>query len=419
MEFDYGDRVGKLAESVKGALDTAVNEALVSNRSITVRGGGESIVLWSVLDDVLIDNEVWLVIIFFTKQLQAISSKHTLPDELQSESIKHTVGSLLKAFSSVKKTQNHLDKVKDLLRESHLDIFYSDYVEELYQSYSIAMANVKVTWKGKRSYDGHFQEYCSLCWRLVHKYRRINFGDEGYSNHYCKYHHPNINSGGYHRDKRKVLNAARRRNSLEDREKLKIIGNTSTNRSSSARALYALTGTFSQAYKVISSSNTQEDDGDRLKSVEELMEIASTYFPDAYAKLKDIPQESKTSWGHFFCLVVSRLDPSGLDIESWQDTNELSEKIPIEMNFVPESRWGTLFNVLQRYQSFIKIQKVPQPRGPEKGAVAKNDGLRNKISELANNQIKHNGRINASVIAREVEISPQRASRLIKELGLR
>ncbi|MCE7661643.1 hypothetical protein [Vibrio fluvialis] len=419
MEFDYSDRVGKLAESVEEALDTAVNEALVSNLSITVRGGGKSIALWRVLDNVLIDDEIWPVMASYTKKLQAKFPKQTFPDQLQTTSFKHTVGSLLKVFSSVSRVRSYLDALEYVLSQNPFNNDYSNYVKELHLSYSIAMTKMKTTWKGKRSYDGHFQEYCSLCWRLVHKYRRINFGDEAYSNHYCNYHHPNINSGVYHRDKRKVLNAVRRRNSLEDREKLKIIGDTSTNRSSSARALYALTGTFSHAYKVISRSNTREDEGYSFKSVEELMEIASTYFPDAYEKLKDIPQESKTSWSHFFCLVINRLEPSGLDMESWQDTNELSEKMPIGMDLIPESRWGTLFNVLNRYQAFINIQKVPQPRGPEKGAVAKNDGLRNKISELANKQIKHNGRINASVIARELGISPQRASRLIKELGLR
>ncbi|HCE3704261.1 TPA: hypothetical protein NG682_002992 [Vibrio parahaemolyticus] len=406
MLIDYRLEAKSLVSEVKSALELAIAEAKAQNLSITVRQRGSSILLWKVLKNVRIDDKVYEYIF-------------SIPNRAKLKPTSPTVGNLLLAFTSLKQVKEHLAKAASDIRSISLELEQVDYISELYHCYSIADVYLRASRRTKRSKDEHFQEYCSLCWRLVHKYKRLNFGDEEYSNHYCKYHHPKKNDGIYHKDRRKVLSAIKKRNAAEDFVKLEIIQDPSTSRSKSARILYSLTSTFVESYRKGLGELGQIDGLNGTKDVNELMKIASLHYPTAYDQIKDINLNNEDDWGCFFKQVIGKLDPFGFDEESWADTEELSDSTFIRIDQIPATEWHMLLNILHRYQSFMNIQKIPQPRGPKKGTVAKNEVLRNKISVLATRLHERGERINASSIAREVGVSPQRVNKIVKELGLR
>lgn len=406
MPIDYRLEAKSLVEEVKLVLEVAIAEAKAKNLSITVRQRGSSILLWKVLKNVRVDEKIYEYIF-------------SIPNRAESKSTDPTVGHLLLAFTSLKQVKDHLTKVASDIRSWTLELEQLDYIKELHHCYAIADAYLKASRRTKRSNDEHFQEYCSLCWRLVYKYKRLNFGDEKYSNHYCKYHHPKKNDAIYHKDRRKVLSAAKKRNTSEDLMKLNIIQDPLTSRSKSARILYSLTSTFVESYRKGLGGFTQIDGLYEVKDAKELMKIASFYYPTAYEKIKDINLDSDDDWVCFFSQVIKKLDPFGFDEESWADTEELSENTGITIDQIPAIKWHMLLNIFHRYQSFMNIQKIPQPRGPKKGTVVKNEVLRKKISIIATRLHERGERINASSIAREVGVSPQRVNKIVKELGLR
>lgn len=406
MLIDYRLEAKSLVSEVKSVLELAIAEAKAQNLSITVRQRGSSILLWKVLKNVRIDDKVYEYIF-------------SIPNRAKPKSSDPTVGHLLLAFTSLKQVKEHLTKVASDIRSRTLELEQVDYIKELHHCYAIAEAYLKASRRTKRSNDEHFQEYCSLCWRLVYKYKRLNFGDEEYSNHYCKYHHPKKNDAIYHKDRRKVLSAAKKRNTSEDLMKLNIIQASTTPRSKSARILYSLTSTFAESYRKGLGEFTQVDSLYEEKDAKELIKIASLHYPTAYDQIKDINLNNEDNWVCFIKQVIGKLDPSGFDEESWADTEELSVSACISIDQMPAVEWYMLLNIFHRYQSYMNIQKIPQPRGPKKGAVAKNEPLRNKISVLAARLHESGERINASSIAREVGVSPQRVNKIIKELGLR
>ena len=406
MTINYRLEAKALVQKVELVLESAIAKAKVENLSITVRRRDKSILLWKVLEGVRIDDKIYAYIF-------------SIPNRAKYPPTAPTLGHLLRAFTSIKQVKEHLLKAASDVRSCTLESKQIDYIKELHHCYAIADIYLKASRSTKRSNDEYFQEYCSLCWRLVYKYKRLNFGDEEYSNHYCKYHHPKKNDATYHKDRRKVLSAAKKRKSAEDLVKLRVIHDPYTMRSSSARTLYSLTSTFAESYRKALKGLNQINSLKGEKEFKELMKIASFYYPAAYDQIKTIQLNNNDSWVFFFKQVIANLDPSGFDEESWTDTKDFSDKICISIDQVPKTEWHILFNILHRYQSFMNIQRIPQPRGPKKGTVIKNEVLRDKISNIATRLHKAGERINASFIAREVGISPQRANKIVKELGLR
>ncbi|EPC6194226.1 hypothetical protein ACR0W7_002435 [Vibrio cholerae] len=412
MTTDYQNRASSLVAEVKSVLEAAIDEARTRKLSITVRQRGDSVLLWKVLETVMIDEDIFEYIF-------------SIPNKAKAKPTLSTMGSLLRTFSSLKQVKEHLIQAAIDIRSISLDSDQIDYIKELHHCYVIAGVYLKASRQTKRSKDEHFQEYCSLCWRLVHKYKRLNFSEEEYSNHYCKYHHPKENDSIYHRDRRKVLSAARKRKDKIDIASLSVIKNPSTSRSKSARTLYHLTSSFAESYRKGIADLNLPVNSSTSEIFSELLRVSSAYYPEAYLRIKQIETDETTEWKELFKSIIKSLDPLGYDVVSWDDTNELS--IGEEINTGKETKlatdspidWRVVLNIIHRFQSFSNVSAQPQPRGPKKGNVPKNDILREKIVQIATQQLKKGAKVNASSIAREVGLSPQRVCTLIKELGLR
>ncbi|ENH2301110.1 MarR family transcriptional regulator [Vibrio parahaemolyticus] len=108
-------------------------------------------------------------------------------------------------------------------------------------------------------------------------------------------------------------------------------------------------------------------------------------------------------------MVIESLDDSGVESSRWEASEELNHFDNGPLRFA-------ILNILARYEATQRIYQ-PLKSGPMKGYGA--DVKRREIlRELYRKQLEDNGRVNLSQIAREMGLSRQRVSVLVKELQL-
>ena len=409
--MDYRNRSKELVQDVRRVLLDAIKDTSQKGISITVRRQGDSVLLHEVLSTIKIDKEIF-------EYLTSVPSKKKHKELTKC----YSVGELLRVYSSLKQVKAHIDAAISDIRAMALEPEQIDYLRELYHCYAFSEATLKASRRTKRTKDKHFQEYCSLCWRLIFKYQYLNLGQDNYSNHYCIVHHPKQNDNIYHRDRTRLISAVTKRGRPEELDKIKLISAPLSSRSKSARYLYSLTNTFSEYPReelILFSKNNSKH---WQQSIDNLLKITSKYYAEAYIKLQGFNLTNCDSWVSFFSWVIQTLDPDGYDTESWKETKELLELANVSDQVSHNSSlisWRTLLRIIHRYQAFYNIAKVPQPRGPKKGTIPKNEELRLKIKSIAQIQQIEKGRINASQIAIQVNCSNTRVGQLLKEMGLR
>jgi len=210
--MDYRSESKNLVLDVKRVLLDAIKDTSKKGISITVRRQGDSVLLHEVLARIKIDNEIF----------EYLTS---VPSDKKYKKIKkcNSVGELLRIHSSLKQVQKHISSAITDIRAMTLEPEQIDYLKELYHCYALSESTLKASRKTKRTDDGHFQEYCSLCWRLIYKYQHLNLDQTSYSNHYCIVHHPKQNDNIYHRDRTKLISAVKNRSNAEELDKIKFI----------------------------------------------------------------------------------------------------------------------------------------------------------------------------------------------------
>ncbi|MFS1935437.1 hypothetical protein [Vibrio splendidus] len=115
---------------------------------------------------------------------------------------------------------------------------------------------------------------------------------------------------------------------------------------------------------------------------------------------------SLLDWGY---LVIKSLDNSGFESSRWKASKELIHLNNDQLRLV-------ILNILARFEATQRIYQ-PFKSGPMKGYGADLD-RRKKLTELYHKQLEDSGRVNLSQIARDIKLSRQRVSILVKELKL-
>ena len=291
-----------------------------------------------------------------------------------------------------------------------------DYLKQIYYCFELISILIKKSKRIQRKKDGYFLEYCALCWRLVNKNKILNYDESAdYSAYYCLEHHPKKADWEYHRARLALLKAIENSDhvsyeELIERKKDKLV---------TPLFLYKATAKFASkpSEMVLECFHVEDLWKDRVGRI---IEVSESYYPNASEAIKSISVARLTKWREWFYSVISSLDPSGKDASNWDDScgdwiGESDDKLSQSQYFGER----VVLNILHRYEAVCNINNIPRPRGPKKGAVNKKDGLRSEITSLANIQIEKNNKINASEIGKELNMSRQRISVILKELGLR
>lgn len=249
----------------------------------------------------------------------------------------------------------------------------------------------------KRSYSPHSPlPFCALCWK--HTYS---------SKFYCRDHNPSLNLANHKKAKNKLFTAIKTTSSDEDiLEKFRRYEKGYFKGHRLAPNLYTWTASVVPRAKILIISNDVDADA----NIGLIIETIKNSYPQTTRRL-----------AHFF-----KSKPT-LDLEPWVikiigilDRTYIIWKDTDDERWIKESSQQkliqVLLNFLHRYEAFLVIQNATSKYGPEKGSN-ENLELREDIQRLLAKQRQEIGRTNQSEIARELNLSRQRISVLIKELG--
>lgn len=417
----YEDRLRRaqssLSDDIRKVIDQAYEQSQKQNKPISDGRIEGDLVVADFFDTIIIDSQVSEAI---TKSIN--KSFESIHGEI-------SIGLLLREAKTPHKAKKWILKTEEYLRSRlvNTDCFkfiseqypVIDYLKELYHCLELITMLIKKSKRIQRVKSGYFLEYCALCWRLVNKNKLLEFDESAdYSASYCLEHHPKKFDWKY-QCARSALRAAIEKSDHELNELKEELIRKNNDGSLTPRFLYKATARFAKKPSRIDLDKYHTGDFWRNRA-SRIIEISKPYYPHASEAMKSILIDELSSWQEWFYAVINSLDPSKTDESNWVCTNidwssMSDDKAAISLD-VGEV---VLLNIIHRYECVSNINATPRPRGPEKGAVKKNEALRSDIIFLANKQKTKNNEINGAQIAKELDISRQRVSVLLKELGLR
>lgn len=246
--------------------------------------------------------------------------------------------------------------------------------------------------------------YCAFCWRRVED-----------SAGYCQIHHPNQSKRSFYKAKSALEFAVQHTQSKyqDEYHRLKAEG---FRKHGFSKYAFKWTASFARHPSLINRYLNNDEISDKnIKDISgSVLKFTQNEYPKTFQLLTKVSSREFTSWQDFVLQVVKALDPieaafwEAQDLEKWMDPGRSHPNI-----FV-------LLMIMQRHEAYQYINSLSRPRGPTKGAAlpSKKMDLRRKIEVLVQSQ-KHNGqKTNRSEIARQLSLSRQRVSILMKELKI-
>nr|WP_133146533.1 MarR family transcriptional regulator [Vibrio cyclitrophicus] len=241
---------------------------------------------------------------------------------------------------------------------------------------------------------------CALCWKRTNSF-----------SFYCNEHNSIRNKKSYNSAVRKVFSFTTRHSSNTG---LTSFANGYTKKNGKQRRLATkLFGMVNDTVLPVFNVLSYLTETHWKSYAETIIIYTKNHYPTSFHRLdlaKDLRQfsayDSLLDWGY---MVIDCLDNSGNESSSWKSSQEL-----IHLN--NDQLRLTLLHILARYEATQRIYQ-PLKSGPMKGYGVDID-KREILTELYNNQIRENGHVNLSQIAREMKLSRQRVSVLAKNLKL-
>jgi hypothetical protein len=406
-----------LVDQTKDALNKALAQCFLNSVYITVRPSEGNLCLVKILDSVFLDYK-------FFEEIEYLLKKYKVQSLIHSNE-RCTLGQYILTCRSLKKAKNvALDLLKDIKNRAYDENAVS-YIEELIFCIEHSLYVSRRASPIKRTSDQHFQEYCSLCWRLVDKHKLIGFSDtEGYSFHYCHEHHPSINTNAYHKVRNKLFRAIKHRELNEETGLLDDIQKNKLTRDSSARHVYRLLSKFSKKPPFTKLKAKLKSKTSWKEFAQSFLKAIYPYYPAIETVLYAKSLDKCQTWEDWFLDVVVTLGTSA-DLETWNDCGDIKLMKTYEphktkdQNLCMTIGWMALATIFSRYQAHQNIIRLNLKKGPKNAVPASGLKLRAQIKIMANNQIKESGKINAAELGRKIGKSRERVSVLLKELGLR
>ncbi|WP_282174697.1 hypothetical protein [Vibrio diabolicus] len=242
---------------------------------------------------------------------------------------------------------------------------------------------------------------CALCWKRTSSF-----------SFYCKEHHSIRNKKAYNSAVRKVFSFTTRHSSNSD---LINFANGNTKQIGTQRRLATkLFGMVNDIVPPIVNVLNFQAETHWHSYAESIITYTQKHYPASFHRLKQrkglmqySAYDSLLDWGY---MTIDCLDSSGNESSSWKGSQELIYLNNDHLRFA-------LLHILARYEATQRIYQ-PLKSGPMKG-FGTDIEQRETLSDLYNKQLRDNGRVNLSQIAREMKLSRQRVSVLAKELKLR
>ncbi|RZD21564.1 hypothetical protein [Pseudoalteromonas sp. MEBiC 03485] len=406
-----------LVEQTKDALDNALDLCKLNNLRLTVRKSKNNLSLVEVFELVMLDYS-------FFNEIEYLLRKYKLQRMISSKE-RCTLGNFLSICRSLTNAKRVALSLRLDLKNRGYEEDEVGYFDELIFCLERSVNISRLVSPIKRTSNQHFQEHCSLCWRLVDKYRLIDFSDsENYSLYYCHVHHPSLNTNEYHKFRNKLFRAVRHRGINEELSLIKDIKSKKLPRDSAARHTHRLLSSFSKKPSIPVLRSKLEEKRSWNEFTLSFLKEVYIFFPAVERILNRTLLSNYCSWKSWFLAVIKLLGNSA-DLEAWKDCGDFELLESYEPHKINEKwvdstiGWIALLTIFARYQAHQNVVALKLKKGRKAGISAEGEKLREKIRNLASEQIEEKDKINAAEIGRKVSLSRERVSVLLKELGLR
>tara|TARA_Y100001937_G_scaffold89915_1_gene121608 strand:- start:2238 stop:3368 length:1131 start_codon:yes stop_codon:yes gene_type:complete len=288
-----------------------------------------------------------------------------------------SLGKLIEECGSFKSAKEKVEALIHNLKRSFIEPEVIDYFEEVRFCLEVSSKYIRESAGVKRTADTHFQDFCSLCWRLVNKYKYLNFSDsEFFSQHYCIEHHPKANPSNYAKVRQKLIREVKRhglsvalesKDFLDSNDALDLIDNIKTlNRDSVSRHLYRLFDSLADRpnYKkydlLLRSSNSWHEFAEVITQ-----EVIIDY-PTTAAVLPDIDISAYNNWAEWFLAIIEALGTRE-DTGVWYDSGICPKTAKHKSHLAISNNigWRVLLKVISRYDAYQKFIIAKRKPGPE------------------------------------------------------
>ncbi|MEG3221777.1 hypothetical protein PD716_14250 [Vibrio gigantis] len=241
---------------------------------------------------------------------------------------------------------------------------------------------------------------CALCWKRTFAF-----------SFFCKDHHSIRNKKAYNSAARKVLSFTERYSSNLELKGFAIARRKKNSKETGlvARLFNMVNDSVPPVFDVLS----HQTDRQWKSYADSIVIYTEKNYPISFHYLKQAEEltqftiyNSLLNWGY---MVIKSLENSGFESSRWKASKELIHLNNDQLRIV-------ILNILARFEATHRIYQ-PLKSGPMKGYGADLD-RRKKLTELYHKQLEGSGRVNLSQIARDIKLSRQRVSVLVKELKL-
>lgn len=243
--------------------------------------------------------------------------------------------------------------------------------------------------------------YCAFCWRRVED-----------SAGYCQIHHPNQSKRSFYKTKSALISALKHSNSKYLKE-YDALAKNSIKKYGFSKYAFKWTASFASHPALIARylNDTEVSDKNIEEVITQILRFTKDEYPESFQLLTLINFSDISHWQDFVLLIINALDPiestfwEAEGVEEWMSPNGSSPNIMV------------LLTLLQRHEALQYIGNLPRPRGPTKGAIlpSRNEVLRQEIKDLIQLQVEQGQKKNMAEIARQLGLSRQRISYIMKE----
>lgn len=419
----------KLSIETKLFIDKAYDESISKGKPISDGYFRGQIIAAKYFYEVVIDPQVSRKI---DHAVLLTAKNKSLKKLFKSRCESISIGWLLEACVTIKNTQKIVFLTIDYLRNQFLDHDIKEEIDYLYKLDDCLLLIKKIIASSKinkniRKIAPRSLPFCALCWRLVQESGYPNGNEcEPKSRNFCIEHHPKINSIKYHTARRALFSAIKSEELSKSKKLNSILSMIQSGKQIEPATIYRATSFILdrinlKEYNDCFEKNILDGSSSWICKAQSILKMVEKYYQYTYGEISKASIKNHKSWESWFLHVINILDRGNNDLSNWEILREDKNRDVNLKNYDYISDL-TLLNILHRYettQALMDKNRFPRRKGPQKGTVTKNELVRLQIKFLAEKQFSEKMIINASQIAKEVNLSRQRVNVILKELGFR
>jgi hypothetical protein len=387
-----------LVNNCKHVLSTLKKQALAKKMTITAKPRKGSLYVVNAL------NKINLLPVFLEKFREEFPAIKTYRDSKQK-----TLSQFIIANGGLKKTiiqfRVYLEKKR---RKKRNDSFEeTNYVSAVFGVCLDAFGATNRKYINTVKKRKTSLPYCSLCWRRAEK-----------SSHYCGLHVSTYPAYKHHADKNALFSAmiAESRN---DDHLFEYYYYRNNRHIKLTLLIYKWTTAFATDVRMFDQFAGSISKMSWQAVAKKILDFCQKEYPITYQCISNVVPTSHETWLGWFKQIINALDKT--ELKYWASNSTNNDKNfdnndwLIQQNDGSPARHLVLLAILQRHEAYEYIQSLPQPRGPKTGYI-KNEDVRKKIKNLIANYKKQKKKPNYAEMARQLDVSRQYVSKLVKEI---